>query len=88
MMRFESRASLEFWRLYAKLPAEIRQAADKQFEIFEQNPAHPSLHLKQVGELWSVRITDAYRALALRETNIFHWFWIGAHDQYERLIQG
>jgi len=42
--------------------------------------------LKSVGGLWSVRINDAYRALAVREGDVFYWFWIGAHDQYERLI--
>jgi hypothetical protein len=36
--------------------------------------------------LWSARINDAYRALALREDDVFYWFWVGPHDQYERLI--
>jgi hypothetical protein len=24
----------------------------------------------------------------LREKNVFYWFWIGDHDEYERLIGG
>ena len=59
---------------------------NKQFELFRKDPTHPSLHLKPVGGLWSVRINDAYRALAVREGDVFYWFWVGPHDQYERLI--
>ncbi len=35
----------------------------------------------------SVRVTLQYRALALPDGNDLVWFWIGAHDEYERLIQ-
>ena len=28
----------------------------------------------------------AYRALAVRRGDAFHWFWIGTHDEYERII--
>ena len=86
MTHFESRASSHFWRCYRALPESIQRAADKQFALFEQDPSHRSLHFKPVGDLWSVRITDAYRALAVREENVFYWFWIGPHDEYERLI--
>jgi hypothetical protein len=55
--------------------------------MFLQNPLHPSLHLKPVGGFWAVRITDAYRALAVREGNTFTWVWIGSHDEYERIIR-
>ncbi|MCX6596866.1 MAG: hypothetical protein NTV70_10925 [Acidobacteria bacterium] len=41
-----------------------------------------------MGEFWSVRVNEAYRALAVREGNVFTWFWIGAHDEYERMIKG
>jgi len=86
MSPFKSYASEEFWDLYKKLPLEIQRAADKQFALFERNPSHPSLHLKQVGGFWSARVTEAYRVLALRQENAFYWFWIGSHDEYERLI--
>ena len=85
-MTFRSRASEEFWDLYNRMPENAQRAADKQFELFRKDPTHPSLHLKPVGGLWSARINDAYRALAVREGDIFYWFWVGPHDQYERLI--
>ena len=86
MMTFHSRASEEFWDLYRRIPRNAQRAADKQFELFRKDPTHPSLHLKPVGGLWSARINDAYRALAVREGDVFYWFWVGPHDQYERLI--
>jgi len=88
MMAFESHVSAEFWELYERLPNSIQTTADKQFALFRQNPLHPSLHLKRVGGFWSARVTDAYRALAYRSGNVFNWFWIGPHDEYERLVGG
>ena len=35
-----------------------------------------------------MRIGAEFRALALLRDNTFYWFWIGAHDEYERLIGG
>jgi hypothetical protein len=86
MSSFESHASAEFWARYHQLAVEVQRAADKQFDLFQRDPSHPSLRLKPVGELWSVRVTDAFRALAVRDGNNFYWFWIGPHDEYMRLI--
>jgi len=83
---FRSRTLPEFWQQYAALPSGIQQRAFKQYTLFAANPRHPSLQLKPVGEFWSVRVTEAYRALAVREGDTFTWFWIGSHDDYERII--
>jgi len=85
---FSSRTLPEFWHQYDALPQEIQRRASKQYAIFAENPQHPSLQLKPVGEFWSVRVTSAYRALAVRDGNIFTWFWIGTHQEYERMIRG
>ena len=87
-MIFRSKTIPEFWDCYDALPSHIRQRASRQYAIFEQNPRHPSLQLKPVGEFWSVRVNEGYRALAVREGNVFTWFWIGAHNEYERMIKG
>ena len=88
MRSFESHASHEFWDLYWQLPAAIQRAADKQFTLFQQDPSHVSLHVKPVGDFWGARVTNSYRVLAIREGNVFYWFWIGGHDEYDRLIAG
>jgi hypothetical protein len=55
--------------------------------LWLQNPQHPSLHFKKVGEFWSARVTDNYRALAIVKGNTAKWFWIGPHEEYERQIR-
>ena len=35
---------------------------------------------------YSVRIGIHYRALGLRNADEVLWYWIGRHDEYERLI--
>jgi len=41
---------------------------------------------KKTGNVWSVRIGRGYRSLAVLDGDTFHWFWIGTHDEYERLL--
>ena len=35
-----------------------------------------------VGNLWSVRIGDHYRAVAQKHGDLVVWFWIGTHEDY------
>jgi hypothetical protein len=84
-------AASDFWHAYVALPPEIRARADKQFALLKANPQHPSLQFKKIGErngleIWSARVTLEYRALAIKRTNGFLWFWIGDHKDYGRLI--
>ena len=79
--------SPKFWKHYHELPAHIRRLADKQFDLLKQNPKHPSLHLKQVGHFWSVRVGLKYRALAIAGTKGLVWFWVGTHSEYDKLLQ-
>ena len=83
-----SHASDEFWQAFHRLSADVQRQADKQFALFRKDPSHPSLNLKPVGDFWAVRVTQSFRALALRDGQSFYWFWIGGHDEYERLIKG
>jgi len=80
-------ASPSFWECYERLPIDIRNLADKNFEILKKNFLHPSLHFKKVDYYWSVRVGTRYRALSIEiETNLL-WFWIGAHAEYDKLIE-
>ncbi|MBZ9880900.1 hypothetical protein LB535_00930 [Mesorhizobium sp. CA10] len=81
------RATASFWTKYNSLPNAVRRAADKNSILMKTNPRHPSLHFKKVGELWSARIDDNYRALALESGDGFDWIWIGTHAEYDRLIK-
>ena len=65
----------------------MRIAADKSFALLKQDPKHPSLPFKRIkDDLWSVRIGRAHRALAIEGADGFHWFWIGTHAGYDRLV--
>ncbi|WP_419470248.1 hypothetical protein [Candidatus Kuenenia sp.] len=49
---------------------------------------HTSLHFKSVckGRYWSVRIGLYYRALGVPVPDGVQWFWIGTHDEYDKLL--
>ncbi|MEM6434645.1 MAG: hypothetical protein AAF773_12455 [Cyanobacteria bacterium P01_D01_bin.115] len=84
----KSFATSDFWRAYAKLSPKLQRQARAAYKIWRENQAHPSLHFKKVGKnLWSVRISGDYRALALKKRNDFYWIWIGSHDEYEGLLK-
>ena len=79
-------ASQRFWTLYQALPAEVRELADKNFELLKVDPRHPSLHFKRIGDLWSVRVGGHYRALGHDVADGVQWFWIGSHADYDKLV--
>ncbi len=80
-------ANGDFWDAYNRLPVRVQRAADKNHKLLEADPNHPSLHFKKVGRYWSVRAGKGYRAVAVEHDGDFIWFWIGPHDEYERLIR-
>lgn len=81
-------ATPEFWYHYRRLPQEVRDLADKNFQLLLSNPHHPSLHFKKIGSLWSARVGLHYRALAVDDADGVHWFWIGTHADYDQLLGG
>ena len=86
-MSFRSFALPDFWKAYDQLPKHVRELADKKFDLFTQDPFNPSLGLQQKGGVWTVDIGRSYRAIALRQDNDFHWFWIGSHEAYNNLLR-
>ena len=84
-----SRATPRFWAAYGELPEEIRKRARGAYRLFQASPDHPSLQFKKVHaaeSVYSVRVTYAYRAVGLLEGDQITWFWIGSHDDYDRLL--
>jgi hypothetical protein len=64
----------------------VRELADKSFSLLKANPQHPSLHFKKVGRYRSARVGLHHRALAVEAPGGLLWFWIGAHDEYEKIV--
>jgi hypothetical protein len=79
-------ASPRFWALYEALPSDIRDLADKNFQLLKSDPRHSSLHFKRIGDLWSVRVGLHYRALGIPVTDGVSWFWIGTHAEYDKIV--
>lgn len=82
------KAHPDFWATYRKLPDDIRALADRNFQILKDNPRHPSLRFRKVGEYWSARVGLDYRAVGIDIDEGVLWVWIGPHDEYERFIAG
>jgi hypothetical protein len=68
-------ASPSFWAAYEKLPAPVRDLADRNYALLKENPQHPL-----------VRVGLRYRALAVEVDEGALWFWIGSHADYDALI--
>jgi len=79
-------ASPRFWALYQALPPEVRELADKNFELLKADRRHPSLRFKRIGPVWSVRVGGHYRAIGHDVSGGVHWFWIGTHADYDKLL--
>ena len=79
----------DFWECYEALPAEIQDLADKAYDLWAENPYHPSLNFKKLKgiDYYSVRINENYRAIGYRITDGIVWIWIGTHADYDRFIQ-
>jgi len=85
-----SRTTRRFRQGLAKLPASVRRQAQVAYRRFRADPQHPSLHFKKVHPtqpFYSARINDDYRAVGQLRSNGIVWFWIGKHEEYERLLK-
>lgn len=81
------KAHADFWFHYRQLAPEVQALADKNFALLKANPRHGSLRLKKVrADVYSVRVGLEHRALAFDFGEHLVWFWIGPHDDYDRLI--
>jgi hypothetical protein len=74
---------------FNSLDKHIQTSARKAYQLWRENPFHPSLHFKCINReenVWSVRVTRGYRAVGTLEGDSVTWFWIGGHSSYERFF--
>ena len=84
-----SRTTERFRRAFAALPEHVQQRARQADRVFRDDPSHPSLRFKQVHAtrpIFSARVGLGYRALAVRDSDVVLWFWIGTHADYDQLL--
>ncbi len=85
----KSHTTSRFRKAYEHLPERIQHQAKEAYSLFKKNHRHPSLRYKKVHPkkpIYSVRISQSYRALGIQDGNEMIWFWIGSHEEYERMI--
>jgi len=83
---FQSSTTPRFWKLFAELPEEVQDFAIEKYELFQKDPYHPSLGFRAKGRAWTVEIGRSYRAIAYRSENHLTWFWIGSHEDYNKVL--
>ena len=84
----KSRTQRRLWHEFNRLPAHVQCFARDKFRLWKRDAFHPSMHFKPlIGDIWSVRIGDSYRALARRNKDVVVWFWIGTHEDYNNFLK-
>lgn len=91
----KSSVTRSFRKTLVEAPPEIQKLAAEAYERWKTDPTHPGLQFKPVSPsrpIWSARVGRNFRAVALREPNaegedVVTWFWLGPHDEYDRLLK-
>jgi hypothetical protein len=84
-----SRVRPSFWRAYERLAPSVKTRARAAYQLFTVNAEHPSLRFKKLqggGEIWSVRISEQYRAVGVRSGDTIECIWIGTHNEFDNLF--
>ena len=57
--------------------AAAQQQAREKFRLWQEDAFNAALHFKPlIGDVWSVRVSQHYRALARRKGSLVVWFWV------------
>jgi hypothetical protein len=86
----KSHLTEDFIACFRGLPARIQRLARKNYKLWKENPAYPSVQFKRMGKrmpVYSVRVGIGLRALGLKVEDSVIWFWIGSHAEYVRLLR-
>ena len=84
-----SKVRPSFWRAYERLTPSVKARARLTYQLFAQNPDHPSLRFKKLHggvNIWSVRINEQYRTVGVRSGDTIEWIWIGTHNEFDNLF--
>ena len=84
-----SKVRPSFWRAYERLAPAAKARARRAYLLFAESPEHPSLRFKKLhGEsgIWSVRVSEQYRAIGVRSGDTIEWIWIGTHNEFDNLF--
>ena len=87
----KSELTTGFISCFAKLPERVQRTARKNYQLWRENPSHPSLEFKKLTTkqaVYSVRAGIGWRAVGvMKDSDTIVWFWIGSHSNYDKLIK-
>lgn len=84
-----SKTSKDFRKALRQLSPQAREQARRAYQLFRDNPHHPSLRFKPVHAqlpVYSVRVGRSYRAIGVVEDDVIVWIWIGTHNEYDKYL--
>ena len=84
-----SRLGPEFLEAFRKLDSATQHKVRRAYQLFKDNPRHGSLKFRRVRGTrnhYSAWVDDYYRVLGVVEGNVVTWYWVGPHDEYDRMI--
>ena len=67
----------------------MTELLDEAVAKFRDDPRHSGLRFKKVHRtepVYSVRVSQGYRAVGVLQMDAIIWFWIGSHADYDRLL--
>ena len=67
----------------------VQEQARRAYRLFKTDSTHRGLQFKKLPpfeDIWSVRITDDYRAVGQRQGDMIVWFFVGTHGDYDALL--
>lgn len=85
----KSHITAKFRKAFQDLPKNTQKQARRAYRLFMQDPNHPSLQFKPIipaKGIYSARINLKFRVLGVRRGDTIIWFWVGAHTEYEKII--
>jgi mRNA-degrading endonuclease RelE of RelBE toxin-antitoxin system len=84
-----SKVRPSFRRDFERLAPSVKTRARLAYQLFAENPNHPSLRFKKLqgsDRVWSIRISEQYRAVGVRSGDTIEWIWIGTHNEFDNLF--
>ena len=74
----KSELTIEFIQGFAELPERVKKTARKNYQLWKQNPYHPSLEFKKLNTkqpIYSVRAGIGWRTVGvMKDSEIIVWF--------------
>jgi len=79
-----------YWSHFDKLPPQIRELAEKNYQLWKENPMKPGLRFKKIHvelPIFSFRVGMQHRTVGVEtDDGKLVWFWIGSFELFEKYI--